>query len=82
MILDTIAAQLSVPAEAVTPGALLVQDLAADLVTLTNLALALEEAFNIEIPDEEWIEVATVGEVVDCVFERLGPDGSPPRGVA
>jgi acyl carrier protein len=51
-----------------------------DLVALAQLALALEDAFGIAIPDDDWLELTTVGEVVACVLDCRGAgaaDGRP-----
>jgi acyl carrier protein len=77
LVVELIAKQLGVTAGELTATSSLVDDLHADFFGLVQLALALEEAFGIEIPDEEWIEVTTVSEVVDYVFARVGrlPNG-------
>jgi len=70
-VVELIAKHLGVSAEDITAKSSLVHDLRADFFGLVQLALALEQAFDIEIPDEEWIEVSTVAEVVDYVFARV-----------
>lgn len=77
LVVELIAKQLGVSAEEITATSSLVHDLHADFFGLVQLALALEEAFAIEIPDEEWIEVSTVAEVIAYVFARVG---RRPRG--
>jgi acyl carrier protein len=67
----TIAKHLEVPLERVDLDAEL-QDLEADLVSLAQLALAFEEAFEIDIPDEDWLELTTVGEMVAYVMDCRG----------
>ncbi len=64
-----VAKHLDVPLDRVRSEAHLVGDLGADLVGLTQLALALESEFGIEIVDAEWIDVERVGHVVDYVNE-------------
>lgn len=71
LVVELIAKQLGVSAGELTATSSLVHDLHADFFGLVQLALALEEAFGIEIHDEEWIEVTTVAEVVDYVFARV-----------
>jgi acyl carrier protein len=53
------------------PTARLVADFQADLMRLTQLALALEDALEIEIVDADWIDVTTVAEVIGYVTGRL-----------
>ena len=48
-----VAEQLEVPADKVVPGASFTEDLKADSLAIVELVLALEEAFKIEIPDED-----------------------------
>lgn len=62
-----VAKQLSVAVGRLRPETSLVVDLGADLVTLTQLALALEAELGIEIVDAEWIEVEYVGQLVEYV---------------
>ena len=50
---DIIAKQLGVDSDKVTPEASFVDDLGADSLDTVELVMAFEEAFNIEIPDED-----------------------------
>ena len=45
-------------------------DLEADSLSLVQLMMALEEEFDIEIPDEEAEEISTVGEAVNYIKSR------------
>nr|WP_026119544.1 acyl carrier protein [Nocardiopsis ganjiahuensis] len=65
-----IAEKLEVPEDRVVNTASLTEDLGADDLALTELALALEEEFGIRIPDEE-IEFTTVQSVIDLVEGKL-----------
>jgi acyl carrier protein len=56
--------QWGVPADKVTPQARLVEDLKADSLDCVELVLALEEEFNIVIPDEAADRVRTVGDIL------------------
>lgn len=71
LVMELIAKHLEIPVETVVPSASLVSDLHADLLTMANLALALEAKFDIEIPDDEWLDVTTVSEAVDYVLARI-----------
>lgn len=62
-----IAKQLNVAIDRVLAGAQLVDDLQADVSALTQLALALEEEFNVEIADAEWAQIRYVSHVIACV---------------
>ncbi len=54
--------QLGVEADQVTPQSKFVEDLGADSLDVVELVMALEEEFELEIPDEDAEKIATVGE--------------------
>jgi acyl carrier protein len=54
--------QLGVEADQVTPQSKFVEDLGADSLDVVELVMALEEEFDLEIPDEDAEKIATVGE--------------------
>jgi acyl carrier protein len=76
VVCDLIARQLGVSPEAVRSPSRLVDDLRADLMSLTQLALALEDELDIEIADEEWIDVATVADVLAYVSSLVDRKGA------
>jgi acyl carrier protein len=57
--------QLGVDEGEVTPNASFVDDLGADSLDTVELVMAFEEAFDIEIPDEE--KIRTVQDAVDYI---------------
>lgn len=59
-----IAEQLGVKPEEVTPQASFIDDLGADSLDTVELIMALEEEFNVEIPDEDAEKMATVGDAI------------------
>jgi acyl carrier protein len=59
--------QLSVEEGEVTPAASFVDDLGADSLDRVELIMALEEAFDLEIPDEEAEKIKTVQDAVDYI---------------
>ena len=59
--------QLGVTAEEVKPEASFVEDLGADSLDLTELIMAMEEEFDIEIDDEEAQKIATVQDAVNYI---------------
>ena len=65
-----IAEQLGVKIEEVTDAASFVDDLGADSLDTVELVMALEEEFNIEIPDEDAEKMTNVGEAVKYVEEK------------
>ena len=65
-----VAEQFEVPAEKITVKSLFMDDLKADSLSVVELVLAIEEAFNLEIPDEDAEKIKTVGDVVNYVKAR------------
>ena len=63
---------LQVSPEQVTPEAKFGDDLDADSLDLVELVMALEEAFDIEVPEEELEGIETVGQAFDLVKGKLG----------
>ena len=59
--------QLSVEEAEVTPAASFVDDLGADSLDRVELIMALEEAFDLEIPDEQAEQIKTVQDAVDYI---------------
>ena len=66
-IKDTVVEQLGADADAVKPEASFVDDLGADSLDVVEMVMALEEEFEIEIPDEEAEKLVKVQDVVDYV---------------
>jgi acyl carrier protein len=64
---EKVAEQLGVDAEEVTMESSFIDDLGADSLDIVELLMALEEEFDIEIPDEEAEKLSTVGDVVDYI---------------
>ena len=64
--------QLGVKEEQVKPEASFVDDLGADSLDTVELVMALEEEFNIEIPDEDAENIRTVGEAIEYIKQHLG----------
>jgi acyl carrier protein len=67
-----IAEQLGVKPEEVTPNASFVDDLGADSLDTVELIMALEEEFNVEIPDEDAEKMKTVGDAIKYIEEKAG----------
>jgi len=62
--------QLGVEESEVTPNASFVDDLGADSLDTVELVMAFEEAFEIEIPDEEAEKIRTVKEAIDYIEKQ------------
>ena len=59
--------QLQVDEAEVTPGASFQEDLGADSLDVVELVMQFEEAFDIQIPDEDAEKITTVQQAVDYI---------------
>jgi acyl carrier protein len=59
--------QLEVSPDKVKPEASFADDLKADSLAVVELVLALEEAFKLEIPDEDTEKIKTVGDAINYI---------------
>ncbi len=64
---NIIVEQLGVEADQVKPEAQFVNDLGADSLDTVELIMALEEEFEIEIPDDKAEKIKTVGEAISYI---------------
>ncbi len=62
---------LSVDAAKVTKEASFADDLEADSLDLVELVMALEEAFDVEVPEDELEGIETVGQAYDLVTSKI-----------
>jgi acyl carrier protein len=67
---EIIVDQLGVDDKQVTTGASFIDDLGADSLDTVELVMALEEEFDIEIPDEEAEKIAKVQDAIDYIKNR------------
>ncbi len=67
---EVVVEQLSVSADEVKEDSKFVEDLGADSLDVVELVMALEEKFDIEIPDDEAEKIATVGDAVKYVEDN------------
>jgi acyl carrier protein len=72
IVLDILVEQLGVERPQLTPEARLQEDLGADSLELVEIAMALDEHFNISIPDEALERISTVGDIFDVLSEFVG----------
>ena len=64
---EIIADQLGVDEEEISSDARFIEDLGADSLDLVELIMALEEEFDLEIPDEDAEKISTVGDAVEYI---------------
>lgn len=69
---EIISNQLGVDKSEVTAEASFVEDLGADSLDTVELVMAFEEAFNIEIPDEDAEKIAKVKDAIDYINKKVG----------
>jgi acyl carrier protein len=69
-VTDIIANQLGVDREMITPEAHVVDDLGADSLDIVELVMALEEAFDLEIPDDDAEKIRTVQDIHTYLASR------------
>lgn len=62
-----IAEDLGVDEASITPDSKIIEDLGADSLDVVELIMALEEKFNIQIPDEDGQKIATVDDIVKYI---------------
>jgi acyl carrier protein len=70
-IVEIIATQLGIDQADVTPEASVVDDLGADSLDVVELIMALEEEFNLEIPDEEAEKIKNVQDIFTYLESAL-----------
>ena len=63
--------QLGVTKEELAPKANFIEDLSADSLDIVELVMAMEEEFDIEIPDDDAEKLRTVGEAVKYLHGRM-----------
>lgn len=66
-----IAEQLGVEEDEVAENASFVEDLGADSLDTVELVMALEEEFDVEIPDEDAEKIQTVGRAIEYIKEKM-----------
>jgi acyl carrier protein len=69
-IRSIVAEQLGVDMSEVTPDASILDDLGADSLDVVELVMALEDAFDIEVPDEDVEDIRTIGDMERYVSKR------------
>jgi acyl carrier protein len=69
---EVIAKSLSVALDDVKAESSFINDLGADSLEIVEMVLAFEEAFEIDIPDEDTEKIRTVQDAVDYIQSRTG----------
>jgi acyl carrier protein len=66
-----VADKLSIGEDQVTEEASFIDDLGADSLDTVELVMALEDEFDLDIPDEDAEKMTTVGKAIDYVLEFI-----------
>jgi acyl carrier protein len=70
-VADIIVEQLGVAREEVVPEASFIDDLGADSLDIVELVMAMEEEFDVEIPDEDAEKIQTIGSAIAYLKGKL-----------
>ena len=70
-IVEIVANQLGIEEEDITAAASVIDDLGADSLDVVELVMALEEEFDLEIPDEEAEKITNVQNIFDYMANAL-----------
>ena len=70
-LIEIIAHQLGINVDNVTPDASFMEDLGADSLDQVELVMALEEEFDLEIPDSDAEKIQTVQDALDYLDENI-----------
>ena len=69
-VTEIIVEQLGVSKEEVVPEASFIDDLGADSLDIVELVMAMEEEFDIEIPDEDAEKIQTISDAISYIRGR------------
>ena len=71
-VAEIIVEQLGITRGEIIPEASFIDDLGADSLDIVELVMAMEETFDIEIPDDDAEKIQTIGDAFSYVKDRLG----------
>jgi acyl carrier protein len=69
---DLLVQELGLDRDKISMAATFEEDLEVDSLGVVELLMALEDTFEVTIPDEEAESIGTVGQAVDIVMAKLG----------
>jgi len=67
-----IADKIKKPIDEIVSSARFVEDFGTDSLTVVEIVMAMEEEFNISIPDEDAEKIKTVGDAVNYIKSKTG----------
>lgn len=68
---EVLVSELGLDADKISDDAHFEEDLDVDSLGVVELLMALEDEFDVKIPDEEAESIVTVGQAIDLVHEKL-----------
>ena len=69
---NIIADQLGVGEDEIKPESSFIEDLGADSLDIVELVMAMEEEFDVEIPDEDAEKIQTIAAAIQYLRDKLG----------
>ena len=66
-VIGIVSDQLDVPKEEISRDSSFVDDLKADSLDIVELVMALEDEFDVKIPDEDYDKIKTVGNAITYI---------------
>ncbi len=69
-VAELIVGQLGCTKEEVIPEASFIDDLGADSLDIVELVMAMEEEFNLEIPDDDAEQIQTIGDAINYLRQK------------
>jgi len=70
-VTDLIVEQLGISREEAVPNASFIDDLGADSLDIVELVMAMEEEFDIEIPDDDAEQIQRISDALEYLKEKL-----------
>lgn len=67
---DLISKQLNKPIDEITDDKEVVKDLGADSLDVVEMLMGLEEEFDISVPEEDAVNIKTVGDIIKLIEEK------------
>jgi len=67
---ELISQQLNKPVEEITEDKEVVKDLGADSLDIVEMIMSLEEEFGITVPEEDAVDIKTVGDIVELIEKK------------
>lgn len=70
-VTELISEQMDIPTERITPDSAFENDLGFDSLHRVEFVMAVEEAFDISIPDDTAEKIKTVGQAIDAIQQAI-----------